>query len=102
MIINTNSPDPYNNVSHAHARHGKRLAARNDADSTQTQSDSTDDQSSLVSNQNLISANPPLQDVDAVIASLKSASQGITGQPSLAMLAQAGSISPSALQLLQE
>jgi hypothetical protein len=100
MIINTNSPAPYSNVSHAHARHGKRSAARTDADPTQT--DSTDDQSSLVSNQNLISANPPLQDVDAVIASLKSASQGMLGQPSLAMLAQAGSISPSALQLLQE
>ncbi len=99
MIINTNSPAPYASVSHAHAKHGKRAASRSDADQTPT--DSTDDQS-LVSNQNLISANPPLQDVDAVIASLKSASQGILGQPSLAMLAQAGSISPSALQLLQE
>ncbi len=102
MIINANS-SPFNNVSPApvHGKHGKRSASASDADQTQTSS--TDDQNQLsVSQQNLISANPPLNDVETVLASLKSAQQSMLSQPSQAMLAQAGSLSPNALQLLQE
>jgi len=102
MIINANSTYLSNATpAHVHGKHKSRSASANDGD--QTQNAATDDQDALsVSEQNLISANPPLQDVGAALASLKSAQQGILGQPSQAMLAQAGSLSPNAAQLLQE
>ena len=99
MIINATS-NAFNNLSPAPV-HGKHSKSRSQAADTDT-TDTTADQLSI-SSENLVAANPPLKDVDAVVASLKTAVQeSILGQPSLAKLAQAGSLAQSAVQLLQD
>jgi flagellin-like hook-associated protein FlgL len=100
MIINNQTP--YQFLSPALAKRSKansETSATTDADNSPSASSASSADQLAVSENNLTAAIP---DMDAAKSSLEFARKSIMGQPSLAMLAQANSISPDALRLLQQ
>lgn len=98
MIINTQtSPSIF---STAATQPGKATSAGTGVDST-TQADSFDNSLAVAQN-NLSAALSPLKDGDAANATLASLRQSLMNQPAQALMAQAYSLRPSALQLLQQ
>jgi flagellin-like hook-associated protein FlgL len=98
MIINSQTP-AYQFLSPASAKLAKPVSQNNAAaNADETQLSSSADQQA-VSENNLTAAIP---DMDAAKSSVEFARKHMLGQPGLAMLAQASSISSDALRLLEQ
>ncbi|HWD93768.1 MAG TPA: hypothetical protein VG938_15620 [Verrucomicrobiae bacterium] len=98
MTINTQT-NPYQFLSPAPVKPGKAGARSSTAANTDDMQLSSSAQQLAVSENNLTAAIP---DMDAAKSSVEFLRKSILGQPNLAMLAQASSISPDALRLLQQ
>ncbi|HEX4266139.1 MAG TPA: hypothetical protein VH597_17515 [Verrucomicrobiae bacterium] len=98
MIINNQTPS-YQFLSPALAKRSKAQPETGAATSADNSQSAPSADQLAVSENNFTAAIP---DMDAAKSSLEFARKSIIGQPNLAMLAQANSISPEALRLLQQ
>jgi flagellin-like hook-associated protein FlgL len=98
MIIN-NQTTPYQFLSPAPAKRTRANSETSAATSADNSPSAPSADQLAVSENNFTAAIP---DMDAAKSSLEFARKSIIGQPNLAMMAQANSISPEALRLLQQ
>jgi hypothetical protein len=101
MTINATTASA-NNLPVGKAHHRSRSKAADSAQDTAAAAVKNATSKLSVSAQNFTAASSPIQDVDTADASTESARANILAQPGTAMLAQANSLPPSALLVLQQ